>query len=438
MNIHQNIDRFPSHQKTAAVRNTTPINTFEIGVAIFIIVFPVMGTFFAPETYFSPQDFSIQGAAERETGFPFGRIAYFLMILCEMYLFIRVPNSFMRGARRAILPLAYVVWTLITGTWTADPGASMNRSFRLLILCVFAVYLAERFGTKQLLRIIAISGGAAIIATVIAVVALPQYGLTTLIGYEGAWRGATLHKNALGSLMALVFSFSWFAYSSKIVGKKTGIFLLLGSLFEILMARSMTALITAAVAFCLIHYFRFIMRLQGAAEKSITLILGIFLLVGMYIAQSMLEALLEALGRSSDFTGRKDVWEFAWYLIGRNPIWGYGSGFWSIDSPDRAYAWRSLGWAPPHSHNNFLDIWLQLGLPGLFLMSAILLICLSRIITLLLQGKTAVNLVWPIIVIAIIFGGLTETNLVDANAAPFWLTLAFLKMKKFILNEPSA
>lgn len=424
-----------SGTKRRPLSTFTFLSNIEIIAALLILIFPVMGTFFAPETYFAPQDFSIEGADNRDVGFPFGRIAFMVIILWEFYLAWRVPKQLAVGIRRAALPLTYAVWAMVTGFWTYDPGLSLNRSLRVLIVCVFAAYLAERFEPRALLRLIAIAGAVAIVASVFAALALPQYGRTTLIGYEGAWRGATLHKNALGALMAWIFAFSCFAYLTRTIDKRLGVFLLLGSTVLIVMARSATALITCILAVGLIGYFTFTVRLHSRAEKTFVLILGVLGLCLAYVAQTALELFLQALGRSSDFTGRKDVWEIAWEMIQRKPIWGYGSSFWSIDSPDRAYVWNVLGWAPPHAHDNFLDFWLQLGLPGLILMILVLIIVAIRTVMILLKREAGIELVWPTVVTLIYFGGLTETNLVENSAGVFWLTLSYSMMARAVSHN---
>ena len=401
----------------------------EVIALVLILVFPVMGTFFAPETYFAPQDFSIQGASESGGGFPFGRLAFLFLLIWEGYLFFRMPQLFLVGLRKCLLPLLFLVWALVTCYFTADPGQALNRAFRILLLCVYAAYMIQRFDKPQIARYVTISGAIAVCCSIFAAVAMPQYGLTTLIGYEGAWRGATTHKNTLGAIMGIIFAFGWFARRWQVVRPKLSLFVILGSFGIVVMSRSMTSLITVILTLGLIFYLTFLTRLRTSSEKVIGLFVGAVGMVLLYVAQSAADALLKSLGRSSDLTGRTDIWQIVWDMIKANPIFGYGFNFWSIDSAERDYIWFVLGWAPPHAHSNFYDIWFELGIPGMVIMGLIVFIGLYRSLMLIFIDRSGEAVIWTVIFLTTFFKGLSETNLVDAGSgAVFWLTLAYASL----------
>ena len=69
----------------------------------------------------------------------------------------------------------------------------------------------------------------------------------------------------------------------------------------------------------------------------------------------------------STFTGRKFIWDFAHYEIGRRPLlgWGYQS-FWLV-GPDAPSIVDATGWIKtmPNAHNGYLDAILEMGYVGL-------------------------------------------------------------------------
>jgi O-antigen ligase len=82
-----------------------------------------------------------------------------------------------------------------------------------------------------------------------------------------------------------------------------------------------------------------------------------------------LHGLLQALYIDPTFTGRTDIWRFVIAHIAERPFTGYGfSTFWLTE--DVVYGFKDVGWVSSVStaHNGYLDLALQLGIPGAFLM----------------------------------------------------------------------
>ena len=85
------------------------------------------------------------------------------------------------------------------------------------------------------------------------------------------------------------------------------------------------------------------------------------------------EAVFRLLGRKPDFTGRTEVWREVEYVANKKPMTGYGfHAVWedqtSVAGP---YQWIAdgTGFYPQNAHSSWLDITLQLGLPGLVLLA---------------------------------------------------------------------
>ena len=102
---------------------------------------------------------------------------------------------------------------------------------------------------------------------------------------------------------------------------------------------------------------------------TLATILGLNLVAIGSMYSPSLHDLLQALYIDPTFTGRTDIWRFVIRHIADRPVTGYGfSTFWLTE--DVVYGFKDVGWVSSVStaHNGYLDLALQLGIPGAFLM----------------------------------------------------------------------
>lgn len=418
-------------QPTSAA-DTSGAGTGEMIAVILILLFPCMGTFFAPETYFAPQTFSIQSAREpAEIGFLYGRVAYAIVLVWLLRRFFREPQMLLRGVMCSILSIVFVGWMFFSATYTADPSGSLNRTGKVLILVLFAVYLIERFDSDEIIGLITLTGVIAIAASIAAMFLFPTYAYSNLTGYESAWRGATGHKNALGGLMATLFLFGYYSAFIKYRMYSLSLFVMIGSIFLIITSRSATSILVFAAECILICVIGILNSFKTSSEKIFIIsIMSIVICFATYFFDQI-DQLLFFLDRDSSFTGRREVWEGVTALIAESPIMGYGQAFWGIDSPERDRIWAELGWAAPHAHNMFLDIRLQLGLVGFAIAVLFFAIALWRAVCLISRDVNPSGLIWPLILLTFFLRGQTETLLVDPDISGlFWFTLASAAITK--------
>jgi O-antigen ligase len=104
----------------------------------------------------------------------------------------------------------------------------------------------------------------------------------------------------------------------------------------------------------------------------------------------------ELLGKSSDLSGRTEIWEFAATMVEHRPWLGYGyKVFWlGADAPAAAF-WKASRDFVPHAHNGFLELALDLGLIGLGL-SLAAVISLAVKISRLLRHYPDICLFWVV------------------------------------------
>jgi O-antigen ligase len=141
-------------------------------------------------------------------------------------------------------------------------------------------------------------------------------------------------------------------------------------------AQSATALVLAAIlamnAVLLVLAYRLPQML-----KPLPLVLALAVAV---VAMLVLpDYLLGLVGKDPTLTGRLPLWRTVFLSIQERPLLGYGYGaFWRGWAGPSARVWTLHLWEPPHAHNGYLDLWLDLGLVGLALGLGLLAITLAR------------------------------------------------------------
>jgi exopolysaccharide production protein ExoQ len=213
------------------------------------------------------------------------------------------------------------------------------------------------------------------------------------VGVEGSnLRGIFNHKNHLGAAMALGFLIEWFfpetTRKAKLVrGLSLTVYLVL-----LVLSNSMTSVVAFATTFLVVYSFRF---LYSRCKIPLPLLFTM-LLLGAGLAMAIESSAVQLLGRSSDLTGRTELWSFTLNMIAKHPFLGFGlSGFWMGASQESLSVQTLLGWTPVYSHNGYLEILLSLGLVGLLLVLVIVGTGVKRVLH-RARVSDSIQEMWPI------------------------------------------
>lgn len=302
--------------------------------------------------------------------------------------------------------------------WSDVPGTTLRGSVFLAQITSFGVYFAARYSLKEQLRLLAATFSIVVLLSIAIALALPDYGvMTSQEGgvHAGAWRGIYIHKNGLGRMMvlsALVFLLStssspnrWIAWSGFIL-----------SIAIIVLSTSKTALAILFTSIALLPFYK-ALRWRSSLAGCFAIVT---VLVGGSVAvllASNAEAILGVFGRDLTLTGRTDLWVAVLDKIGERPWLGYGyGGFWRSWEGESAQVLSTVRWAAPHSHNGFLDLWLDLGLLGLLTFAlGFLAVCWRSVICLRLI-RTSEGLLPIAYLTFLLLANLTESSLLRQNS----------------------
>ena len=169
---------------------------------------------------------------------------------------------------------------------------------------------------------------------------------------------------AMVSLVALiVFSIQ---LASRSVGRIAGSVWVVVAVGGILLTRSATITVALVMLAVVVLAILAIRRLGSRGRVGVYAALLALVAAAIVAATAFREPLLALLGKSSDLTGRLDIWSAVIALAEQRPAFGWGWVSWWIPwiPPFDTLAFES-GVRQLHAHNAWIDMWFQLGVAGI-------------------------------------------------------------------------
>lgn len=261
--------------------------------------------------------------------------------------------------------------------WSVAPAAGARRLILVMILYWIAYRNVQELGVRAALGVMAATLTGALLADWAAVILTPNavhQGFDTMEGsLAGDWRGIFPHKNEAGPVTA--FTIFYLLFLKGRLNRILRLVLLVAAIIFLVKTGSKTSMalalvgVTAGCAF-LLYNPAYRMLLIPA-----TMVVGAIgtLLISMYVPGYL--AWLQT--QPDAFTGRVPIWQTMLGFINDHPMSGAGFGsFWDSGpvSPSNTY---SRGWVASmvtQGHNGYLDIWTQIGLPGMILTVTLLFV----------------------------------------------------------------
>ncbi len=337
----------------------------------------------------------------------------------------------------AIVIKEKLLWILI-GTvcasviWSDLPMVTLENILPFLRVTIFSVYFAARFTIKEQLQLLAWAFGIAALLSLIVCVIVPSYGVVgvgLIVGQEelvhsGAWRGIYNHKTFLGSIMSVGSLVLMFCGLDKFKYRFPWIICagFLISIFVLLRSTTIGALLIFIISLSLVFFF----KLEQNKLSLFVALLLCFTLIGSLVVTliaSNTETIFNSFGKDATISGRTLIWPLLIDKIRERPWLGYGyhtfwKGGWEGQVAD---IWRGLiaGFEPPHAHNGFLEICLDVGFLGLALFIVWFIYSCLRSFVWLHKNKTIEGIAPIILLVHILLLSLTESYLMRGDI--YWV-----------------
>ncbi len=392
---------------------------------IVVIAFPILGVFFPWETYLSvptaDNPTGVVTEVSRATSVVLTVLAAIIVVL-----YARAPR--IQAALYANWPLMlFIAWAFVSAAWAEVPGQSINRTGRMLIYSLYAIYAVESLDIRRLTRVLVWAILIGLVASLAVSIVSP--GLSQARDVRGAWRGAYAVKNAFGAIAASGLLIGFFGPTRRAVGTPLCWLLVVGSAIA-LVATNAVAPVVAMIVASLVATYLGLFTTSSQTERVAALVALLIGTVLLYVLGSVLADNLELVGRDATFTGRTAVWAFSQLMIDMKPVLGWGHGSWS-GPVFNGMVMPVLHWQAPNAHNTWLDFRIQLGLPGLLLGVLMWVVAAIRALRLTLVLQSKEHLLWIAFLIYWFVIANVETLMVDpALADSFWFALFLASLTK--------
>ena len=296
----------------------------------------------------------------------------------SLYAWALVALCYVYGARWLIflwrertLCLAVLAAAALSPLWSLDPELSAQRVIHLWGTTLIGIYFGYHFRTDRLSTSLLIALSVLIVGGTLAAVVVPDLGQTL---YEGqmAWTGLQREKNGFG-FAATTCVLLCFARWCSIQGQRQRVAYMLlipVALVALVMSKSMTSTGALLVGCTIWVVYLASSNLRIPAGASACVFVAFVMLAvsaGQLLGFSEWTSLV---GRSSDLTGRTDIWASTWQLMSRSPLLGSGYGalwFPRADLQGAQQGLLGLTWTAYTAHNGFLQLASEIGFPAALL-----------------------------------------------------------------------
>lgn len=307
----------------------------------------------------------------------------FIAVYAITGLFVLIHlQSFIHSMLRDKWLLAASLLPIVSTFWATNSSITLRRGAAFMLTTMFGLYVASRFSLREQLRLLAVAMTISLAASLIFVLFFPEYGIMS--GYlTGSWRGIYTQKNDLGRMLDLsIIAFILLALAH---GRRIGLAWIgvATALVVLPLTHSSGALVVAVALISLLPLVRIVQRSNTLAAPMLIALILAGAALG-FVAFGDSTPLVGALGETQSWAGRTSLWSFLFGMIRRHPFLGYGYGsFWLGWNGPSAEVWSAFPWMPGLAHNGLIDLWLDLGLLGVGLMTASVVTAYRRAIKLM-------------------------------------------------------
>lgn len=328
----------------------------------------------------------LSGASIEGDSDPYAVACRWVLLGGVAILFLAHWKASISVARQGGLINLFLLVSLTSIAWSIDPLFSLRRVVREVGAVGLAYVMIARFPMHQIIRKLAFALAMSALISVLVAVAVPRVGVMGAApglmdegeALAGTWSGVFVHKNLLGQatfLGCLCCGWLWVHEPNRRILNGLGV---LACLVAALGTRSKTTLVAISLIPLIGLGFRGL-RFTGLARLWIAYSLVIGLIVGSVLFFGYFNDLMVALGRDPELTGRVPIWTLLLEFVGQRPLLGYGfAAFWSDSSTPANTVWAILDFKIAEAHEGYIDALLGLGILGLLILLAILLLAVRR------------------------------------------------------------
>ncbi len=331
----------------------------------------------------------------------------------------------------------YILYCGLSISWSDFPWVSFKRYIKEIGSLLMALVVLTEFEPIEAIKVILRRCAYVLIPlSIVLYKYYPQLG--RVYGrWDGkmAFTGVTNSKNSLGVLCTISALFLFWEllnlrHNKNKIDNKTiiaNVVMLIMTLWLIINTNCMTGTITL-----ILGIFVLLIMKTSFMKKNINFV-GIFILFTIisilffHYTFGTLTSIIEIFGRDVTLTGRTELWHEILKLGSNSLIGGGYQSFWLGKRLE--ILWAKYSWQPTESHSGYIEIYLDLGIVGLFLIIGIIISGFKSI-----KDELSLNLNYASIRLAF-FAIALMYNITESAFRP-GLMMYFIFML-IILNVPS-
>lgn len=261
------------------------------------------------------------------------------------------------------------IWVALSATWSPDPDLSFRRTvaFEGTIIVSFAI--AATIPARDVVKAFVYLSIVLIVCTLLLRIVAPVYsvhqaGEAGVAEHAGRLRGSYAHKNDLGRVLMLNFVILLGFGRSVMPNRALRAGVLLIALLLAIMSGSakIVVIIPAVYVAGLLIALPISVAARSLFLFALAVVTSIIYFSGIF--EMLMDLVFESVGRNADMSGRDVIWRVAWMYIEKNILFGqgYATGW---TSGAQAYFAKLKYIVIGHAHNGYLNTWLDIGLIGL-------------------------------------------------------------------------
>lgn len=370
-------------------------------------------------------------AADAAEGNLLNRFFWLVMLIGTVPLLWRYQRRVGMLLSRNMLLVAIMALALLSATWALSPMISVRRFAQLAIITAFAIGIVVTLPSpRQFVQCMLIATG---IILVLDLAIIPAYPWLAFDAVLSAYEGVHSHKNLAGSFLMIAGIF-WFFATWQFRGlrrKLAGMAVMAVIVVLLVMSQSKTSQALLPVSI-LVSWLLAAASRRGPWWFSLTMLFVVLSVLTAVVPLGVMSplAIVDVLYGDATLTGRTEIWSFVMRMIGDRPLHGFGYGsFWGLGgaSPNVRFG-NDLLMSVNQAHSGYLDIAAQLGLIGLGLAVALLLMPFLRLFLIAHDAEAdGMGGAGVAIMVAIMIAGLvhnvTESSILRAGHATWFFML---------------
>ncbi len=376
-------------------------------------------------TFIGTRPFGDLSPAERASGSPLDRMVALALFGLSLVVIYGYRDAALQRIRSNLLLYLIVGFCQISVLWSDYPDLSLRRAVLLSLLTVIATGIAAGVTDLRKFHSFLFFGLSAVVLVNLAGTALWPAQAISDIGVKGLYT----QKNVAGSvaMMTLIVGVAWMARARTPVAITLGSASLLLAVLFLFVSRSKTSIGLTVLALAVGGLFA---TVQFAGHRFAILVASATLLFLMSVMCLFIyydfdtDRLFGLVLSDTSFSGRDELWSFAWKSAMQREWLGHGYGaFWDVGDANDPLAKLEPGtWLGDvdkgvinQAHNGYLELWLHIGLPATIAAVIYIIVALARATVAAVSSTTTADEKSAFAAIALLLFTFLLHNLTEAS-----------------------